>query len=58
MRRVLGCALLLAVLGGLARLPAPQAGAAEIVWLDDLAAARAAAEKSGKPLFLVFRCEP
>lgn len=27
-------------------------------WLTDLQAARAQAEKSGKPLFIVFRCDP
>jgi hypothetical protein len=33
--------------------PARQAG-----WLTDYAAARALARSSGKPLFLVFRCQP
>jgi hypothetical protein len=27
-------------------------------WLADYAAAKAAAKRSGKPIFLVFRCEP
>jgi hypothetical protein len=37
---------------------ASAAGAAEPVpWLHDLAEARAAARASGKPIFVVFRCE-
>lgn len=32
---------------------APQKG-----WLTDLSAAKALAQKSGKPLMLVFRCDP
>jgi len=27
-------------------------------WLSDYQAARAEARRSGKPIFLVFRCEP
>jgi hypothetical protein len=27
-------------------------------WLADYGAARAEAKKTGKPIFLVFRCEP
>ncbi|MCS7020626.1 MAG: hypothetical protein NZ703_04085 [Gemmataceae bacterium] len=27
-------------------------------WLSDYAAARAEARRTGKPIFLVFRCEP
>jgi isocitrate lyase len=27
-------------------------------WLNDLNAARAQAQKSGKPLMVVFRCDP
>ena len=32
---------------------APQKG-----WLNDLAAAQALAQKTGKPLMVVFRCDP
>lgn len=32
---------------------APQKG-----WLNDLSAARAQAQKTGKPLLVVFRCDP
>jgi hypothetical protein len=32
---------------------APQKG-----WLTDLAAARTLAQKTGKPLMIVFRCDP
>ena len=32
---------------------APQKG-----WLTDLNAARAVAQKTGKPLMIVFRCDP
>lgn len=27
-------------------------------WLSDLAAARAQAQKTGKPMLVVFRCDP
>ncbi len=43
------CGLALASVAGAAG-PAPQ-------WLHDLTEARAAARASGKPLFVVFRCE-
>lgn len=36
---------------------APQP-AARYGWHTDYAAARAEAKKTGKPIFLVFRCEP
>ena len=32
--------------------------AAQKGWLNDLAAAKAAAQKTGKPIMLVFRCDP
>lgn len=32
---------------------APQKG-----WLNDLASAKALAQKTGKPLMVVFRCDP
>lgn len=32
--------------------------AQQITWLNDYAAARAEAKKTGKPIFLAFRCSP
>ncbi len=43
--------LALAAFGG----AAPRA---EIEWWDDLRVAREEAARAGKPLFVVFRCEP
>jgi hypothetical protein len=43
------CGLVLAGAGGAAEPTTP--------WLHDLAEARAAARASGKPIFVVFRCE-
>ncbi len=37
---------------------APAAQDDGIDWLTDLAAARAAATETGKPMLVVFRCEP
>jgi hypothetical protein len=34
------------------------AGAQGIHWYDDYNAARAEAHKTGKPIFLAFRCSP
>jgi hypothetical protein len=39
-----------------AKNPAP-AGQRDIVWQSSFAEARASALQSGKPLFVVFRCE-
>lgn len=49
--------LLLAVLWGVtaAWLPAQDP---QFVWHDDLDAARALADEQGKPLLVMFRCEP
>ncbi|MCE9533534.1 MAG: thioredoxin family protein [Planctomycetes bacterium] len=33
-------------------------GVSKFGWYSDYNAARAEAKKSGKPIFLVFRCEP
>jgi hypothetical protein len=51
-RLLLGLALLL-----LAQSPAP-AQARKSGWHTSYAAAKAEARKTGKPIFLVFRCEP
>lgn len=41
-----------------AREPAPQVRSQqEVVWQTDYSSAQDAARKSGKPLFVVFRCE-
>jgi hypothetical protein len=42
-------------------IPVAQVSAAELqrpVWHTDYPAAKAAARQSGKPLFVVFRCQP
>jgi hypothetical protein len=41
-----------------AMLVAAGAFAQQITWLNDYAAARAEAKKTGKPIFLAFRCSP
>lgn len=51
-RRLLAVLLLAA-----AAIPPRSAADAEPDWLSDLAQAKAAAKASGKPVFLVFRCE-
>ena len=53
MRSAVLVALLVAT-PALAQRKAPQAAG----WHTDYAAARAEARRSGKPLFVVFRCEP
>jgi len=35
-----------------------KSGANKFGWYGDYATAKAEAKKSGKPIFLVFRCEP
>ena len=42
---------------GLTQSPASKI-AAQKGWLNDLAAAKALAAKTGKPLMVVFRCDP
>jgi hypothetical protein len=37
---------------------AAAASAQQINWFNDYAAARAEAKKTGKPIFLAFRCSP
>lgn len=50
-------ALALVALAGAAP-PTGTASARARGWRTDYAAARAEARKAGKPLFVVFRCEP
>jgi hypothetical protein len=57
MHRVLaGFAVLL--VAGVADARPPKPDAAKYGWLSDYAAAKAEAKRAGKPIFLVFRCEP
>ena len=37
---------------------APKVDPAKFGWFTDYGAAKAEAKKTGKPIFLVFRCEP
>ena len=53
---VTGGVLGLAVLAGSGTAAEP--AAAKTGWLTDYQAARAAARAGGKPLFVVFRCQP
>jgi hypothetical protein len=57
MRRHRECVLLalLAVTGAAA---AAEVDAAKYGWLADYAAGKAEAKRTGKPMMLVFRCEP
>lgn len=50
--------LLLLALGGEAAGQPVEQAAKQAGWLTDYQAARAAARRSGKPLFVVFRCQP
>jgi hypothetical protein len=56
MESLLGLALLSC--GGQVRGQHPEPAAKQAGWLTDYQAARAAARSSGKPLFVVFRCQP
>ena len=40
-----------------ARVPAPVPQSREVAWQTDYSSAQEAARQSGKPLFVVFRCE-
>jgi hypothetical protein len=55
-RAVAGLALLM--LPGVADARPPKPDATKFGWHTDYAAALAAAKRTGKPIFLVFRCEP
>jgi hypothetical protein len=55
-RTVLAAALLL--LTAASASAQPGRGADKFGWYADYAAARAEARRTGKPMFLVFRCEP
>jgi opacity protein-like surface antigen len=57
MRQFLAASLLLLAAGSPA-FAQNKPNAAQFGWLTDYAAARAEAKRTGKPLFLVFRCEP
>jgi hypothetical protein len=55
-RTLAGVAVLLAA--GIADARPPKVDAARYGWLADYAAAKAEARRTGKPIMLVFRCEP
>jgi len=57
MNRVLAASALLA-LTGVADAAPPKPEPAKFGWHTDYASALAAARRTGKPIFLVFRCEP
>jgi hypothetical protein len=56
-RALAGVAVLLAA-GVADAQPPRKADPAKYGWHTDLAAAKAEAKRTGKPIFLVFRCEP
>jgi hypothetical protein len=55
-RFLAGCAILL--IGAPAIAQPGKGGANKFGWYGDYNAARAEAKRTGKPMFLVFRCEP
>jgi hypothetical protein len=55
MPRVLALSALLSVAGSSAQ---PEPDAAKYGWYADYAAGKAEARRTGKPIMLVFRCEP
>ena len=57
MNRVLAGLALVLVPASAASAP-PKFDAAKLGWHSDYAAATAEAKRTGKPIFLVFRCEP
>ena len=56
MHRVLALSTLLSVAGSASAQPTSEA--AKFGWYDDYAAGKAEARRSGKPIMLVFRCDP
>ena len=56
MHRVLALSALLSVAGPASAQAATDA--ARFGWYDDYAAGRAEARRTGKPVMLVFRCDP
>jgi hypothetical protein len=56
-RSIAGLALLVLPLAA-SPASAQKPNAAQFGWLNDYAAARTEARKTGKPIMLVFRCEP
>jgi hypothetical protein len=56
-RYLLGAAAGLCLLVTAGRAGAGPPGPARSPWLSDCEQARAAARKSGRPIFVVFRCE-
>jgi hypothetical protein len=56
MHRLLALSALLVAAGTASAAPKPDA--AKYGWHTDYDAAKAEAKRTGKPIFLVFRCEP
>lgn len=57
MQRTLA-ALAILVTAGVANAAPPKPDPAKYGWYSDFDAAKAEAKRTGKPIFLVFRCEP
>ena len=57
MHRVLAASVVL-LFSGVADAQPRKTDATKFGWRTDYAAARAEAKRTGKPIFLVFRCEP
>jgi hypothetical protein len=55
--QIVAVTLSLLVLGGSAHAQGKRPEAKKFGWYSDLETARTAARQSGKPLFVVFRCE-
>lgn len=58
MRRTIAAVALLALPLTASPASAQRVNAAQFGWLSDYNAARDQARKTGKPIMLVFRCEP
>jgi hypothetical protein len=57
MHRLLAAYALLSI-AGVAQGRPPKPDPVKYGWFTDYAAAKAEAKRTGKPIFLVFRCEP
>jgi hypothetical protein len=58
MHRVIAGLVVLLAAGSAGAQPPRKADPAKFGWHTDYAAAKAEAKRTGKPIFLVFRCEP
>ena len=57
MHRMLAASAVL-LLAGVAGAAPPKPDPTKYGWYTDFSAAKAEAKRTGKPIFLVFRCEP